>query len=215
MPTELIERRRPSRGQTAGAAGRGHGFNGDGARPSGAPSPARTALFGLAAALAAIAMLFVAFTTTYLGHHQDATWVPVPLPGTLWLDTALLLASSVTLERGRRRLMHGDLAGLRSGLTAAGALGLAFLLGQLLAWQYLARAGVYLGSNPHSSFFYLLTGAHGVHLLGGLVALAVIVPRAWRAAYAPPAATAVDATAIYWHFLTALWLYLFVLLYWL
>ena len=79
----------------------------------------------------------------------------------------------------------------------------------------LVRAGVYLTSNPHSSFFYLLTGVHGVHLLGGLVALSVILPRAWRERYAPPASTAVDATAIYWHFLTVLWLYLFILLYWL
>jgi len=85
----------------------------------------------------------------------------------------------------------------------------------LAAWRELVRAGVYLTSNPHSSFFYLLTGAHGAHLLGGLVALSVILPRAWWGRYAPPASTAVDATAIYWHFLTVLWLYLFILLYWL
>ena len=215
MPTELIARRDQGLHRRGGAGERGGRFNGDGAGPYGAPSRASTALIGLAAALAAIAMLFVAFTTTYLGHRQEAAWPPVPLPGILWLDTGLLLASSLALEWGRRRLRQGDPAGLRQGLTAAGALGVAFLLGQLLAWRDLVQAGVYLTTNPHSSFFYLLTGAHGVHLLGGLVALSVILPRAWWGRYAPPASTAVDATAIYWHFLTALWVYLFVLLYWL
>jgi len=215
MPTELIERRKPGLRPPRGPEEGGGRFNGDGAGPHSAPSQASTALIGLAAALSAIAMLFVAFTTSYLGHRQEGTWRAVPLPGILWLDTGLLLASSVALEWGRRRLRQGDPAGLRGGLTVAGTLGVAFLLGQLLAWRSLVRAGVYLTSNPHSSFFYLLTGVHGVHLLGGLVALSVILPRAWRERYAPPASTAVDATAIYWHFLTVLWLYLFILLYWL
>jgi len=215
MPTELIERRKPGLRPPSGPEEGGGRFNGDGTGPYSASSPASTALIGLAAALSAIAMLFVAFTTSYLGHRQGGTWPAVPLPDILWLDTGLLLASSVALEWGRRRLRRGDPDGLRRGLAVAGTLGLAFLLGQLAAWRELVRAGVYLTSNPHSSFFYLLTGAHGAHLLGGLVALSVILPRAWWGRYAPPASTAVDATAIYWHFLTVLWLYLFILLYWL
>jgi len=170
---------------------------------------------GMAFALAAIAMLFVAFTTTYLGHRQDVGWTPIPLPGILWLDTGILVASSVAVEWGRRRLRAGDAIGFRRALTAGGMLGVAFLAGQLLAWQQLVHAGVYLASHPHSSFFYLLTGAHGVHLLGGLVAFAVILPRAWRGAYAPPGAVAVNVTSTYWHFLTGLWLYVFIILFWL
>jgi cytochrome c oxidase subunit 3 len=74
---------------------------------------------------------------------------------------------------------------------------------------------VYLSSHPHSSFFYLLTGAHGLHLLGGLVALAAILPRAWRGASPSPGSVPVTLVSIYWHFLTGLWLYVFVILFWL
>jgi cytochrome c oxidase subunit 3 len=166
-------------------------------------------------ALAGIVMLFVAFTTTYLGHRQDGTWTPLPLPPVLWLDTALLLGASGALEWARRQLRRGDRRGLADALTVAAALGAGFLVGQITAWRALAGQGLYLSGAPHSSFFYLLTGAHGAHLLAGLAALGVIVPRAWRGAYAPPAAGAVTLTAVYWHFLAALWLYVFVILFWL
>jgi len=178
------------------------------------PAPPHVVMTGLAFALAGITMLFVAFTTTYLGHLQTGEWKPIPRPWVLWPDTVILLASSVAVEWGRRRLKVGDLVGLRRGLASGAVLGVVFLAGQLLAWWQLAQQGVYLSSHPHSSFFYLLTGAHGAHLLGGLAAFAVVLPRAWRGAYAPPAANAVTATSIYWHFLTGLWLYVFTILFW-
>jgi cytochrome c oxidase subunit 3 len=218
MPTELITATRPARGRPGGPIGRGRSFDGDRGEPRENRGPGAgpgAAVLGLAFALVAIAMLFVAFTTTYLGHREGPEWRPVPLPWILWLDTAILLASSAAVEWGRRRFKAGDAGGLRQGLTAGAALGAAFLGGQLLAWRQLAAQGVYLASHPHSSFFYLLTGAHGAHLLGGLVAFAAILPRVWRGAYAPPEATAVTLTSIYWHFLTGLWLYVFIMLFWL
>jgi cytochrome c oxidase subunit III len=216
MPTELTVRTRPSAVRRSGARDGAGGFGGDGARQPGPTpaAPAHVVMTGLACALAGITMLFVAFTTTYLGHVQAGEWRPIPRPWVLWPDTVILLASSAAVEWGRRRLKVGDLLGLRRGLSAGAALGVVFLAGQLLAWRQLAQQGVYLSSHPHSSFFYLLTGAHGAHLLGGLVAFAVILPRAWRGAYAPPAANAVTATSIYWHFLTALWVYVFAILFW-
>ena len=170
---------------------------------------------GLAFALAAIALLFVAITTTYLGHQQGGDGKSVPLPWILWLDTGILLASSAVVEWSRRLLRAGDALGFRRGLTAGAGLGTAFLVGQLLVWQQLVHQGVYLTSHPHSSFFYLLTGIHGIHLLGGLVAFAVILPGVWRGAYAPPASTPVTLASVYWHFLTGLWLYVFIILFWL
>jgi cytochrome c oxidase subunit 3 len=220
MPTELVApaKTRAARGRREGSGGNAAHFGGNGAwQPRGsAPGvPARTAAMGMAFGLAAIAMLFVAFTTTYLGHRGDGDWRPVPLPWILWLDTGILVASSVAVEWGRRKLRSGDTIGFRRALTAGAALGVAFLAGQLLAWQQLARQGVYLSSHPHSSFFYLLTGAHGVHLLGGVVAFAALVPRVWRGAFTPPGAVAVDVVSTYWHFLTGLWLYVFIILFWL
>jgi cytochrome c oxidase subunit 3 len=96
-------------------------------------------------------------------------------------------------------------------------LGLAFLAAQLVAWRQLSRQGVYLATNPHSSFFYLLTGAHAVHLLGGLLGLIFL----WLRSRRPVIETeliarrkaATDAVAIYWHFMDALWIYLFLLLF--
>jgi len=218
MPTEFVVPTKTALGRRGGHGGSaGHG-NGDGAWPSRGPAPtipANTATLGLTFALAAMAMLFVAFTTTYLGQRQEGGWKPIPLPWVLWLDTVILLASSAAVDWGRRRLRSGDTLGLRRGLATGGVLGVAFLAGQLLAWQQLAHQGVYLSSHPHSSFFYLLTGAHAAHLLGGLVAFAVILPRVWRGAYAPPAGGPVTLISVYWHFLTGLWLYVFVILFWL
>jgi len=105
------------------------------------------------------------------------------------------------------------MAGLRTWLTVTTLLGLAFLAGQLLAWRQLVAAGVYLSSYPHSSFFYLLTGAHGLHLAGGIGALLYAVRRAPAAATAAAALDVADPVAAYWHFLTGLWIYLFVILF--
>lgn len=216
MPTDLTVRTSAGAARSGGPPRGGRDFSGDGASQPGATpaAPAHVVVMGLAFALAGITMMFVAFTTTYLGHLQAGEWKPIPRPWILWPDTVILLASSAAVEWARRRLRVGDLLGLRRGLAIGAALGLAFLAGQLAAWWQLAQQGVYLSSHPHSSFFYLLTGAHGAHLVGGLVALAVILPRAWRGAYAPPTANAVTATSIYWHFLTGLWLYVFTILFW-
>lgn len=220
MPTELVApaNTEAARGRRGGPGGDGAHFDGSGRWPSRAPAPAvpaRTAAMGMAFAIAAIAMLFVAFTTTYLGHRGDGDWKPVPLPWILWLDTGILLASSAAVEWARRQLRSGDTVGFVRALSAGGALGVAFLAGQLLAWRQLAHQGVYLSSHPHSSFFYLLTGAHGVHLLGGLAAFAVLLPRAWRGAFTSPGSVAVNVVSTYWHFLTGLWLYVFIILFWL
>ncbi len=175
--------------------------------------PARTYRTGMWMALVAIVMLFAAFTSALVvrkGISND--WARTELPRILWLNTALLMASSVTLELSRRSLAAGWGERFARWLYVTVGLGLAFLAGQLLAWRELASRGVYLATNPSSSFFYLLTGAHGVHLLGGLAALLYLVFRAGRIALALERRTAVDVTAIYWHFMDGLWIYILFLL---
>lgn len=191
----------------------GHG--GQGGDNGGTPGsfgwsvPARTYKTGMWLALGAIVMFFAAFTSALVvrrGLSDD--WVAIALPRVLWLNTAVLLASSLTLELSRRS--HHEAQFLR-WLNITAALGLLFLGGQLLAWRELASRGVYLATNPSSSFFYLLTAAHGVHLLGGIIALAYLVLRARRMAAVRRAAT-VDVTALYWHFMDGLWIYILLLL---
>lgn len=191
------------------ALGPGGGAGSAASRPA-----VSTALVGVAASLAAVAMLFVAFTTAYLARRQEPGWGTVAMPPVLWLTTAILLASSGTLEWARRRIAAGDIRGLQRGLAATTWLGAAFLLGQLAAWRSVASQGAYISTNPHSGFFYLLTGAHGAHLLGGLGALGIILWKAYAGRYGVASHAGVGVFALYWHFLDLLWLYLFALLFW-
>src|SRR5262249_43974248 len=139
-----------------------------------------------------------------------------------------LLISSMTIEKARLALRRGNHLGSNTWILVTLALGLAFLSGQALAWRSLAIRGYFLGTNPHSSFFYVLTGLHGIHLAGGLLVLAYIavpamqellapaaagLPR-WKARFSPVRrARWLEGTAVYWHFMDTLWIYLLVLLF--
>lgn len=159
-------------------------------------------------------MMFIAFTSAYI-YRQGLSfdWQPMEAPPILWFNTAVLLASSATFELSRRALKREAFAAFQRGLSLTTGLGIVFLLGQYEAWRQLAAQGIYLDTNPHSSFFYLLTGAHALHLLGGVVALGVVTAGALRQRHTATERIAVDCTAIYWHFMDGLWVYLFLLLF--
>lgn len=187
------------------------GGNGGAAAAPGVPQQAYVT--GIILAFAAILMFFLALTSSFIVRKGLSTdWVPFSLPRILWLNTAVLLISSSTLERARRALKSEGLAGFRRWWALSTALGLAFLVGQVIAWRQLAAAGVFLATNPSSSFFYVLTGAHGLHLLGGVVALLVVGFRGRREEARLSQATAVKVAGLYWHFMGGLWVYLFLLL---
>jgi cytochrome c oxidase subunit 3 len=156
-------------------------------------------------------MLFIGFTSALMLRRASADWQPIQAPALLWWNTALLALSSLALERSRRLMARGEASGARRALQAAAGLGALFVAGQLLAWRGLAAQGIYLSSNPASSFFYLLSGVHLAHLAGGLVWLAVVLAQAWRGGSAAPAR--LSLLALYWHFLGGLWLYLLVVLF--
>jgi cytochrome c oxidase subunit 3 len=169
-------------------------------------------------AMAAILMMFTALTSAYIVRSASASdWQPITMPRILLLSGALLLISSGTLETARRKLKNTAINLHRRWLLVTVVLGLGFLASQLIAWQQLVRQGVYVSSNPHSSFFYVLTATHGVHLLGGLVALVYLSLRTRPIEENELAAVkrqgAADAVTLYWHFMDVLWLYLFVLLF--
>jgi len=128
------------------------------------------------------------------------------------LNTAVLLASSLTFEMAGRALKQAADSKLRGWLGATAALGTLFLAGQLLAWKQLAAQGVFVGTNPSSSFFYILTATHGIHLLGGMTALLYLTIRFLRRKFSARRRSALKATAVYWHFMDALWIYLLLLL---
>jgi len=173
---------------------------------------------GMWVALASILMMFTALTSAYIvraGSSSD--WQPLTMPRVLWLSSALIIISSVTLETARRKLKGVLQNAHKRWLLVSAALGFAFLVSQLFAWRQLVQQGIYVSSNPHSSFFYLLTATHGVHLIGGLLALLFMALRT-RGGGDNPLSTAkgqaaTDAVTLYWHFMDFLWIYLFVLLF--
>lgn len=208
VKTPTLERPPSSRGPGDVGSGGPGGGGGDAAVP--ATNSARIAVWLL---VSAITILFAAFTSTYLARRGEADWRVGPLPGVLWVSTAVICASSLAIEWARRRGRRGQVDALRMGLSVTTALGLGFLGGQLAAWKQLSEAGVYLATNPHSAFFYLLTAAHGLHLTGGIAALLYALRRTAAALTAAETLDVVDPVATYWHFLTGLWVYLFVILF--
>jgi cytochrome c oxidase subunit 3 len=136
----------------------------------------------------------------------------LPLPRLLWLNTGVLVASSVALERARRSARSGRLEAVRPALLAGAVAALLFLAGQLLAWRQLAAAGQFLDNSPAAAFFYLLTAVHGLHILGGLVALGRTIVRSGAVPDPDPPRLGVELCALYWHFLLVVWLVLLAVL---
>lgn len=163
--------------------------------------------------IAGITMFFMALTSSFLvrkGLGND--WVAFSFPRVLWVNTLILVASSFTIQAARRYLHEDQRAAFKRWWAITTGLGILFLGGQLIAWRQLAAQGVFLVTNPSSSFFYVLTAAHGLHLVGGILALLYVSQRNWRRSRMS-LATATDVASIYWHFMDGLWVFLLALLY--
>ena len=176
------------------------------------PSSLAPAKIGLGVFLAVVGSLFALFISAYSMRMNLVDWRTLPVPALLWFNTGLLVLSSVALQWAYMAARRGDIDGLSVGLCAGGASAVTFLVGQLLAWQQLSVAGYFVASNPANSFFYLITAMHGLHLMGGLVALGRTTARAWRGADVTRMRLSVELCAIYWHFLLLVWLILLGLL---
>jgi len=215
---------KPENMRNAFAHGAGNGAggwtNGGGGGGSGRFVPLETYRMGMWFAVAGIAMLFIALTSAYaVRQGLGPDWQAIPMPRILWLTTALLLTSSITMEKARRAV---QLEYLGRWLAATLLLGVAFLGGQFFAWLRLEAQGLYLATNPHSSFFYVLTGLHGIHIAGGIAALSYLLLMLRReyvlqGGQCGPVPTHgvrwVEVVGIYWHFMDGLWLYLLVMLF--
>ena len=177
------------------------------------PPPSSTAIWVV---LASITMSFAAFTSALIVRQGSATdWRHLILPEILYLNTLVLFASSIALEVARRRVGM-FMGGRRDQVTSPARwlyitllLGLLFVAGQYVAWLQLRSQGLYLATNPNSSFFYVLTAMHALHISGGLGGLVRVVHRLHKSILRK---STLDATAHYWHFMDALWVYLLLLL---
>jgi cytochrome c oxidase subunit III len=197
----------------------------------------RRARLGLIIALTAVVMIFVSYSSAYVVRQGLPTldprtgtlvrdWLPLHLPNFLLINTLVLIISTLTMELARRQSAReaaaavylSDPASSRPRadgmpwLALTTILGLSFLAGQWLVWRELAASGFYLATSPSSSFFYLLTGMHGIHLLGGILALLAASAAAILRKSAATRGVMVDVSAWYWHFMTFLWVYILCLL---
>lgn len=170
-------------------------------------APARVGLWLL---LAVITSFFGLMISAYSMRMQFSDWRPLAQPNLLWLNTAMLIVSSVAFQWTRVAAKRGDANSVKTGLVASGLFAFAFLAGQLLVWRQLNASGQYLASNAASAFFYLFTGLHGLHLLGGLYVWGKTTARMWRGASKLSAVRlSIELCTVYWHFLLLVWLVLF------
>src|SRR5580693_2929115 len=193
----------------------------------------RRARLGVIVALVAIVMIFVSYSSAYVVRQGLPTldprtgtlvrdWLPLKLPNFLLINTLILLISTPTMELARRQAVRVAVATAKDSqlstrtetdrmpwLALTTVLGFSFLAGQWLVWRELTARGFYVDTSPSSSFFYLLTGMHGIHLLGGILAL---MAAGAASLLRKSSAVVVDATAWYWHFMAFLWVYILCLL---
>jgi cytochrome c oxidase subunit III len=176
------------------------------------PPPSSTAMWVV---MFGVSMMFAAFSSALIvrkGSSMD--WQSFTMPSILYFNTFLLIVSSATLEVARRRIttfMRGQGGSEKPALWlyVTLALGLLFVIGQYVAWTQLRAQGLYLATNPSSSFFYLLTAVHAIHVLGGLGGLIYIIRKLSKSTLRR---NTLVATARYWHFMGVLWVYLILLL---
>jgi cytochrome c oxidase subunit 3 len=163
--------------------------------------------------LAVVAVLFTLLVTAYGGRMAYEDWRPAPQVSLLWANTLMLILSSVALQWAQYSVRRGRMDAMRAGLLAGGAFAVVFLFGQLLAWRQLGTMVYFEVTNPAIAFFYLITGLHGVHLLGGLVAWSRTVSKVWGDFDVAKIRQSVEMCTVYWHFLLLVWLVLFGLLF--
>lgn len=171
--------------------------------------PERVALWVF---LAVASVIFSMFTVSYYIRMTLPDWTPLSEPAQLWVNTGLLVVSSVLFQLARNKVNQEAPKNLLSTFVAGGVFAILFIFGQFMAWQGLQEQGIYLTPNPAASFFYLLTGVHAVHLLGGLWVWSKSSIRLMSGAKTEDVKLNVELCTLYWHFLLVVWLVLFAVL---
>jgi cytochrome c oxidase subunit 3 len=168
--------------------------------------------FALWIFIASVIMLFAALTSAYMVRQADGNWLLFDLPSTFWTTTIIILISSATMHWAYLAAKRDNIAAAKVAISITSVLGVAFLVGQFLAWSELVQRNVYFVGNPSGSFVYVLSGLHGLHIVGGVVFLLVVLVATFRYKVHAKSLSQIEMCATYWHFLDGLWLYLFVFL---
>jgi len=168
--------------------------------------------FALWIFIGSVVMVFAALTSAYMVRQADGNWMMFDLPDLFWITSVIILVSSGTMHWAYLAAKRDNLQATKIAISITTVLGIAFLIGQFLAWGELVKRNVYFVGNPSGSFVYVLSGLHGMHIIGGVVFLLIVLVAAFRYRVHSKNLAQVEMCATYWHFLDGLWLYLFVFL---
>ena len=168
--------------------------------------------FALWLFIVTVVMVFAAMTSAYIVRQSEGNWLEFDLPQSFWLNSGIILLSSLTMHWAYWSAKKDHLKSLKIAMVATTVLGIAFLVGQYASWSDLVAMDVYFVGNPAGSFVYVLSGLHGAHLIGGVVFLLVTLVSVFRYQVHAKRMDQLEMCATYWHFLDGLWLYLFVFL---
>ncbi len=181
-------------------------------QPASDSAPIPAAKVGLGVFLAVVGGLFALFGSALVMRMDYADWYQMQLPRVVWINTAALVLSSIFMQIAAGAARRDEAMLLRASVAAGGLSAFAFLGGQFLAWRLLVDSGQPIAANPGTSFFYLITGLHGLHILGGLMALVRTGWRLWNDGERRRVRLGVELCALYWHFLLVVWLVMLALL---
>jgi cytochrome c oxidase subunit 3 len=168
--------------------------------------------FAMLLFIVSVVMIFAALTSAYIVRQAEGNWLMFELPQLFWITTGIILVSSVTIHWAYLAAKHDNLESVKTATIITTVLGVAFLVGQYLAWGALVESNVHFVGNPSGTFVYVLSGLHGVHIVGGVVFLLILLRSAFKFKVHSKSLTLIEMCATYWHFLGGLWLYLFIFL---
>ncbi|MGB3588481.1 MAG: cytochrome c oxidase subunit 3 [Tunicatimonas sp.] len=168
--------------------------------------------FALWLFIVTVVMIFAAFTSAYIVRRSEGNWLDFELPPLFWTTAGIIFASSISMHWAYISAKRDQIIQLRAALLITLGLGIAFLIGQFMAWGALVNIEVFFVGNPAGSFVYVLSGVHGVHIISALIFLMVVVVKAFRYKVHSKRMDTMEMCVTYWHFLDGLWLYLFLFL---
>ena len=168
--------------------------------------------FALWLFIVTIIMLFAAFTSAYIVRQAEGNWLDFSLPTIFYWNTGILLLSSVTMQWAYNSAKRDDLKNIKTAISLTIILGICFLISQIFGWGMLVDAGVFFVGNPSGSFMYIFTGLHGVHLISGIFFIIMVLIATVKYNVHSKNILLIEMCNTYWHFLNALWVYLFIFL---
>jgi cytochrome c oxidase subunit 3 len=168
--------------------------------------------FALWLFMVSVVMIFAALTSAYIVRQAEGNWLFFDLPQLFWINSGIIVISSITMHWGYLSAKRDNLESVKTATGITAVLGLAFLVGQYLAWGALVENSVYFVGNPSGSFVYVLSGLHGLHIVSGVIFLMILFRSAMKLKVHSKSMNQIEMCATYWHFLGGLWLYLFIFL---